>query len=70
MIQILHVIVQLCDDFFHNLTTSKKYNMIIDENLLLENGAVYEDYPAKEMIYKVGDTPMQHVNLSHNKGFV
>ncbi|MCL8538644.1 Crp/Fnr family transcriptional regulator [Chryseobacterium gallinarum] len=31
--------------------------MIIDENLLLENGAVYEDYPAKEIIYQIGDTP-------------
>lgn len=31
--------------------------MIIDENLLLENGAVYEDYPAKEVIYQMGDTP-------------
>lgn len=31
--------------------------MIIDENLLLENGAVYEDYPAKEIIFQMGDTP-------------
>lgn len=31
--------------------------MIIDENLLLENGAVYEDYAAKEIIYQIGDTP-------------
>lgn len=31
--------------------------MIIDENLLLEKGAVYEDYPAKEIIFQTGDTP-------------
>ncbi|RXM52991.1 MULTISPECIES: Crp/Fnr family transcriptional regulator [unclassified Chryseobacterium] len=31
--------------------------MIIDENLLLENGAVYEDYPAKEIIFQMGDMP-------------
>ncbi|MEF9479288.1 Crp/Fnr family transcriptional regulator [Chryseobacterium sp. 1B4] len=31
--------------------------MIIDEDLLLENGTVYEDYPAKENIYEMGSTP-------------
>ncbi|MEY8759087.1 Crp/Fnr family transcriptional regulator [Chryseobacterium tongliaoense] len=31
--------------------------MILDENLLLENGAVYEDYRAQEIIFKMGDTP-------------
>ena len=31
--------------------------MIIDEDLLLRNGAVYEDYPAKENIYEMGSTP-------------
>ncbi|MBV8326651.1 Crp/Fnr family transcriptional regulator [Chryseobacterium sp.] len=31
--------------------------MINDENLLLEHGAVYEDYPAKKVIYQMGDTP-------------
>jgi len=30
--------------------------MIIDENLLLENGAVYRYYSAKEIIYLSGDT--------------
>ncbi|WP_312285893.1 Crp/Fnr family transcriptional regulator [Chryseobacterium gleum] len=30
--------------------------MIIDENLLLENGAVYRNYSAKEIIYLSGDT--------------
>ncbi|MDR6489895.1 CRP-like cAMP-binding protein [Chryseobacterium vietnamense] len=42
--------------------------MIIDENLLLENGAVYEDYPAKEMIYQFGDTP--HYYFQIVKGIV
>ncbi|WP_228446108.1 cyclic nucleotide-binding domain-containing protein [Chryseobacterium gleum] len=31
--------------------------MIIDEDLLLKNGAVYEDYPAKENIYEIGGIP-------------
>lgn len=31
--------------------------MIIDENLLLENGAVYKDYSARETIFQFGDTP-------------
>ena len=31
--------------------------MVIDEDLLLRNGAVYEDYPAKENIYEMGSTP-------------
>ncbi|MCD9616921.1 Crp/Fnr family transcriptional regulator [Chryseobacterium gleum] len=31
--------------------------MIINEDLLLKNGAVYEDYPAKENIYEIGGIP-------------
>ncbi|SHM09991.1 Crp/Fnr family transcriptional regulator [Chryseobacterium contaminans] len=42
--------------------------MIIDENLLLENGAVYEDYPAKEIIFQTGDTP--HFYFQIAKGTV
>lgn len=37
--------------------------MIIDENLLLENGAVYEDYPAKEIIYHFGDIPHFYLQI-------
>ncbi|WP_426477536.1 Crp/Fnr family transcriptional regulator [Chryseobacterium sp. CBSDS_008] len=31
--------------------------MIIDENLLLQKGAMIEDYPAKEIIFQAGDAP-------------
>ncbi|MFP8892094.1 Crp/Fnr family transcriptional regulator [Chryseobacterium cucumeris] len=37
--------------------------MIIDENLLLENGAVYEDYPAKEIIYEMGSVPHYYFQI-------
>lgn len=37
--------------------------MIIDENLLLENGAAYEDYTAKETIYHIGDTPHYYFQI-------
>ncbi|MGI9580339.1 Crp/Fnr family transcriptional regulator [Chryseobacterium sp. RRHN12] len=37
--------------------------MIIDEDLLLENGAVYEDYPAKENIYEMGSTPHYYFQI-------
>ncbi|WP_278352685.1 Crp/Fnr family transcriptional regulator [Chryseobacterium gleum] len=37
--------------------------MIIDENLLLENGAVYEDYQAKEIIYELGDIPHYYFQI-------
>ncbi|UTX50049.1 Crp/Fnr family transcriptional regulator [Chryseobacterium sp. MA9] len=37
--------------------------MIIDENLLLENGAVYEDYPAKEIIYEMGNIPQYYFQI-------
>ncbi|WP_300685611.1 Crp/Fnr family transcriptional regulator [Chryseobacterium sp.] len=37
--------------------------MIIDENLLLENGAVYEDYPAKEIIYEMGSIPHYYFQI-------
>ncbi|MGI9580341.1 Crp/Fnr family transcriptional regulator [Chryseobacterium sp. RRHN12] len=37
--------------------------MIIDENLLLENGAVYEDYQAKEIIYELGGTPHYYFQI-------
>ncbi|SMO43709.1 cAMP-binding domain of CRP or a regulatory subunit of cAMP-dependent protein kinases [Chryseobacterium rhizoplanae] len=37
--------------------------MIIDENLLLENGAVYEDYSAKEVIYEMGSIPHYYFQI-------
>ncbi|MCQ9634281.1 Crp/Fnr family transcriptional regulator [Chryseobacterium sp. WG14] len=37
--------------------------MIIDENLLLDNGAVYEEYSAKEIIYQNGDTPHYYFQI-------
>lgn len=37
--------------------------MIIDENLLLENGAVYEDYPAKEIIFEMGSIPHYYFQI-------
>ncbi|RKE81677.1 LOW QUALITY PROTEIN: CRP-like cAMP-binding protein [Chryseobacterium sp. AG363] len=37
--------------------------MIIDENLLLENGAVYEDYPAKEIIFEMGGVPHYYFQI-------
>ncbi|MFP8892224.1 Crp/Fnr family transcriptional regulator [Chryseobacterium cucumeris] len=37
--------------------------MIIDENLLLENGAVYENYPAKETIYEMGGIPHYYFQI-------
>ncbi|MBP1164602.1 CRP-like cAMP-binding protein [Chryseobacterium bernardetii] len=37
--------------------------MIIDESLLLENGAVYEDYPAKEFIYEMGGIPYYYFQI-------
>ncbi|CAH0190748.1 Crp/Fnr family transcriptional regulator [Chryseobacterium sp. Bi04] len=37
--------------------------MIIDENLLLDNGAVYEEYSAKEIIYQNGDTPYYYFQI-------
>ncbi|MGG1923669.1 cyclic nucleotide-binding domain-containing protein [Chryseobacterium sp. NRRL B-14798] len=37
--------------------------MIIDENLLLENGAVYENYSAKEIIYLLGDCPHYYFQI-------
>jgi CRP-like cAMP-binding protein len=39
--------------------------MIIDENLLLENGAYYEDYTAKEIIFENGDTPHFYLQIVH-----
>ncbi|WP_426479331.1 Crp/Fnr family transcriptional regulator [Chryseobacterium sp. CBSDS_008] len=37
--------------------------MIIDENLLLEYGAVYEDYQAKEIIYDLGSVPHYYYQI-------
>ncbi|REC45490.1 Crp/Fnr family transcriptional regulator [Chryseobacterium pennipullorum] len=37
--------------------------MIIDENLLLNFGAVCEEYSAKEIIYKNGDTPYYYFQI-------
>ncbi|MET3035934.1 Crp/Fnr family transcriptional regulator [Chryseobacterium sp. NRRL B-14859] len=37
--------------------------MIVDENLLLENGAVYENYSAKEVIYQLGDVPHYYFQI-------
>jgi CRP-like cAMP-binding protein len=37
--------------------------MIIDEDLLLENGAVYENYPAKETIYEMGGIPHYYFQI-------
>ncbi|MDC8100730.1 Crp/Fnr family transcriptional regulator [Chryseobacterium rhizosphaerae] len=37
--------------------------MIIDENLLLDNGAVYEEYSARETIYENGGTPYYYFQI-------
>ncbi|GEN66130.1 MULTISPECIES: Crp/Fnr family transcriptional regulator [Chryseobacterium] len=37
--------------------------MIIDENLLLDNGAVYEEYSARETIYENGGTPHYYFQI-------
>jgi len=37
--------------------------MNINENLLLENGAVYVDFPAKEIIYQIGETPHYYFQI-------
>lgn len=37
--------------------------MIIDEDLLLVNGAVYENYPAKETIYEMGGIPHYYFQI-------
>ncbi|WP_426478089.1 Crp/Fnr family transcriptional regulator [Chryseobacterium sp. CBSDS_008] len=36
---------------------------MIDENLLLKNGALYEEYSAKELIYHVGDRPRYYFQV-------
>lgn len=37
--------------------------MIIDENLLLDYGAVYEEYSARKIIYENGDTPQYYFQI-------
>lgn len=37
--------------------------MIIDENLLLENGAVYKDYADKEIIFHFGSIPQYYFQI-------
>lgn len=37
--------------------------MIIDENLLLDSGAVYEEYSARETIYENGGTPHYYFQI-------
>lgn len=39
--------------------------MIIDENLLLTKGAVYEDYAAKETIFHEGESPHFYLQIVH-----
>lgn len=38
--------------------------MITDENILLQHGAYYEHYPAKEIIFQNGDTPHFFIQIS------
>ncbi|MCA6067755.1 Crp/Fnr family transcriptional regulator [Chryseobacterium sp. RG1] len=38
--------------------------MVIDENILLKYGAIYQHYTAKEIIFSRGDNPMAYLQIS------